>query len=284
MKRLLVCLLLVGVVGCGNNEPEVSPDAPLSDTQTQPSTVDKPIVNSIGMKLTLIPTGEFQMGSPGSDSEASDNEKPQHLVKITQPFYLGVYEVTQEQYERVMGQNPSDGHIAAKYPVESVSWNDAVEFCRRLSELPEEKAAGHVYRLPTEAEWEYACRAGTTTVYSFGDSKSQLGEYAWFNRNGGKNPVGQKKPNPWGLYDMHGNVMEWCQDRYGPYGSESVSDPKGPAQSDYDHSTRGGHSGVGPKYVRSAVRNYSYLPDDRYFVAPNSYFGFRVAKTYSAAP
>ena len=184
-----------------------------------------------------------------------------------------------------MGQNPSDGRVGATYPVEAVSWNDAVEFCRRLSDLPEEKTAGHVYRLPTESGWEYACRAGTTTVYSFGDSKSQLDEYAWFNKNSDrtKHPVGQKKPNPWGLYDMHGNVMEWCQDRYGPYGSESVSDPKGPAQGDYGYSTRGGHYGLQPKYVRSAIRNYSYLPDDRRFVAANFYFGFRVARTYNVS-
>ena len=114
--------------------------------------------------------------------------------------------------------------------VETVSWEDAVEFCRRLSDLPEEKAAGRVYRLSTEAQWEYACRAGTTTAYSFGDDASKLGDCAWFGENSGgsPHPVGRKKPNSWGLYDMHGNVWEWCSDWYDQYPSGAVTDPTGP--------------------------------------------------------
>ena len=131
------------------------------------------ITNSIVMKLRLIPAGEFMMGSPGMESDRSDNET-QHRVSITKPFYLGVTEVTQEQYQKVMVKNRSQ-YKGPQNPVETVSWADAVEFCRKLSALPAEKAAGYEYRLPTEAEWEYACRAGTSTSYSFGDSASPLG-------------------------------------------------------------------------------------------------------------
>jgi eukaryotic-like serine/threonine-protein kinase len=140
------------------------------------------VTNSIGMKLKLIPPGGFTMGSPDSDSDAFDYEKPQHTVRITKPSYLGVTEVTQEQFERVMGSNPSN-FKGAQLPVEQVSWEDAVEFCRKLSALPAERSAGRVYRLPTEAEWEYACRAGSRTKWSFGDSESSLGDYAWYTSN-----------------------------------------------------------------------------------------------------
>jgi formylglycine-generating enzyme required for sulfatase activity/serine/threonine protein kinase len=176
--------------------------------------------NSIGMQFKLLPGGTFTMGD-GDDA---------HQVTLTKPFGLGVYEVTQEQYEKVMGTNPSK-FKAPQNPVEQVSWTDAVEFCRKLSALPAEKKAGYVYRLPTEAEWECACRAGTTTTYSFGDSESELGDYAWYTKNSGRttHPVGGKKPNGWGLYDMHGNVFEWCQDWYGSYPSGSVTDPTGAA-------------------------------------------------------
>ena len=134
-------------------------------------------------------------------------------VTLANSFEIGVYEVTQEQYAVVMGTNPSEFE-GGRNPVENVNWEDAVEFCRRLSELPAEQAAGQIYRLPSGAEWEYACRAGTTTVYSFGDDESKLGEYGWYdgNSNSKIHPVGQKKPNSWGLYDMHGNAWEWCQD------------------------------------------------------------------------
>ena len=170
--------------------------------------------NSIGMKLRLIPAGEFMMGSPGTESDRSNNET-QHRVSITKPFYLGVTEVTQEQYQKVMGTNPSQ-FKGPQNPVERVSWAEAVEFCGKLSAMPAEKTAGHVYRLPTEAEWEYACRSGTTTAYGFGDDASRLGDYGWFrsNSDSGTHPVGEKKPNAWGLYDMHGGVYEWCQDWY----------------------------------------------------------------------
>ncbi len=180
----------------------------------------KEITNSIGLKLVLIPKGTFMMGSPESEERRVGNET-QHEVTISKDYYLGVTEVTQGQYEKVMGTNPSyfQKQIVRKsdtsmYPVEQVSWGDAVEFCKKLSDLPEEKRAGRVYRLPTEAEWEYACRAGGKTAYSFGASSNLLGDYAWFTENSSKqtNPVGQKKPNAWGLCDIHGSVWEWCSD------------------------------------------------------------------------
>jgi formylglycine-generating enzyme required for sulfatase activity len=175
------------------------------------------------MKLVLIRPGKFMMGSPDSEQGRKGNEGPQHEVTISKPFYIGVTEVTQAQYEAVMGTNPSK-FKGPTNPVEMVTWEDASNFCRRLSEK-----TGKAVRLPTEAEWEYACRAGSKTRFSFGDSDSILGDYAWYGSNSGgmTHPVSQKKPNPWGLYDMHGNVWEWCADWRGPYSSEASTDPQG---------------------------------------------------------
>jgi len=167
-----------------------------------------PSATAIGMKFTLIPAGEFMMGS---DDEASfDDERPVHRVKIPKPFYLGTFPVTQREWKAVMGSNPSRFRGDDNLPVETVSWDDAQEFIKKLNG----QEGTDTYRLPSEAEWEYACRAGTTTRYSFGYSDSKLGEYAWYYDNAGDmtHPVGQKKPNQWGLYDMHGNVWEWVQD------------------------------------------------------------------------
>ena len=221
--------------------------------------------NSIGMELKLLPAGVFTMGD-------KDDE---HGVMLTKPFMIGVHEVTQEQYEQVMGINPSDFR-GSNNPVENVSWEDAVEFCRELSALPSEKAAGHVYRLPTEAEWEYACRAGTTTAYNFGDDDSELGDYAWIRENSGRttHPVGGKKPNAWGLYDMHGNVWEWCQDWYKAYPRGTVTDPTG-ATSGSLRVTRGGCWCSAAGGVRSAER-YGYVPSIRVDL-----YGFRVSLSLS---
>jgi formylglycine-generating enzyme required for sulfatase activity len=170
----------------------------------------------------LIPAGEFTMGF----SNGSRDEKPPHRVRISQPYYLGTYEVRQDQWEAVMRENPSHFKGPTR-PVENVSWEEAQEFIHRLNA----KEGGRAYRLPTEAEWEYAVRAGTPTAYSFGDDASQLGRYAWYNQNAGgqTHPVGGLQPNAWGLYDMHGNVWEWVQDWYGDYPSSPQTDPKGPS-------------------------------------------------------
>ncbi|MFM8802591.1 MAG: formylglycine-generating enzyme family protein, partial [Planctomycetia bacterium] len=160
---------------------------------------------------------------------------------ITKPFYIGIYEVTNADWSRVMGNVPSNWKEGDR-PVEQVSWKDVTEFCLKLSALPEERKACRVYRLPTEAEWEYACRAGTTTGYSFGDDESKISQYAWFGKtDGGRtHPVGQKKPNAWGLYDMHGNVWEWVNDWYGRYPTGAVTDPQGPSSGASGRVSRGG--------------------------------------------
>ncbi|MGB0600541.1 MAG: SUMF1/EgtB/PvdO family nonheme iron enzyme, partial [Rubripirellula sp.] len=216
--------------------------------------------NSIGMKLRVIPPGTFTMGE-GNDA---------HEVTLTKPFMLGTYEVTQSQYERVMDANPSKFR-GGTHPVEMVRWEDAVEFCRRLSELPTEKAAGRMYRLPTEAQWEYACRAGTATKYSFGNDESDLREYAWFGANSSwqTQPVGGKLSNAWGLFDMHGNVWERCQDWYGHYPKTAITDPVNEPSSPA-RVTRGGCWGCRPETCDSSFRGQS-LPTIRH-----DYLGFRV--------
>lgn len=202
--------------------------------------------NSIGMKFVLIPSGEFEMGS-----EDDAWERPVHKVKITKPFYLGKYPVTQREWTAIMGNNPS--HFKGEnLPVEQVSWDDVQEFIRKLNA----KEGTHKYRLPSEAEWEYACRAGTTTRYSLGDSESNLSEYAWYDGNsGGKtHPVGQKKPNHWELYDMHGHVWEYVQDTlYDNYNS-GPWDGTAREGSSYGRVIRGGCWAVPALYCTSAIR------------------------------
>ena len=190
---------------------------------SEPAQLQRTITNSLGMEFVLIPSGEFSMGSANGEND----EVPVHTVRISQAFYLGTYEVTQGQWQAVMGSNPSQFPGDPQRPVEQVSWEDVQTFMQKLNA----KEGGTLYKLPTEAEWEYAARAGTTTAYSFGDDAAQLGEYAWYEKNAGKTtyPVGQRKPNAWGLYDMHGNVWEWVQDWYGAYAVASAVDPQGPA-------------------------------------------------------
>ncbi|NBW87127.1 MAG: formylglycine-generating enzyme family protein [Planctomycetia bacterium] len=198
-------------------------------------------------------------------------------MRLTKPFYLGVTEVTNAQWKAVMGEVPSMWQDADR-PVEEVSWNDAVAFCRKLSELPEERAAGREYRLPTEAEWEYACRAGSKTAYSFGDDEGSLGEHGWFdgNSDGQTHPVARKKPNAWGLHDMHGNVWEWCSDWYGEYPAGATTDPAGPAGGS-DRVFRGGGWSDTAGDCRSALRGRRD-PEDRYY-----FLGFRLALSPSGA-
>ena len=228
------------------------------------------ISNSIGLELKLLPPGTFMMGQAGAGSD----EIPRR-VTLTRPFYIGVYEVTNAQWKQVMGSVPSRWK-EDDLPVEQVSWRDAVRFCETLSDSPEERAAGRVYRLPTEAEWEYACRAGTTTRFSFGDDDSKLVDFGWFDGNSGRqtHPVGEKKPNVFGLYDMHGNVWEWVSDWYEEHPTGEVTDPQGPPGGS-DRVRRGGSWGLSAWPCRSATR-YADNPSGR-----NSYLGFRLALSSS---
>jgi formylglycine-generating enzyme required for sulfatase activity len=197
------------------------------------------------MKFVRIQPGEFLMGSPAGEAGRFDNETP-HKVKITKAFMLGTTLVTQAQWNLVMG-NPAKGDEA---PVDAVLWDEAVQFCQKLGQKD-----GKHYRLPTEAEWEYACRAGTTTTFNSGDSDATLGEVAWFGANseGHKHPVAGKKPNAWGLYDMHGDLWEWCGDWYGDYPPGDAVDPAGAAQG-AQRVLRGGSWEDAPRFLRAAFR------------------------------
>ena len=220
-----------------------------------PNGLNLDLGGGVTMKLALIPAGKFMMGEV----------EHQHEVTLSKPFYMGVTEVTQAQYEAIMGTNPS--HFkGATNPVDRVSWDDATEFCKKLSEKTR-----RAVRLPTEAEWEYACRAGSKTRFCFGDAEEGFEDYGWYGANSGNttHPVGQKKPNAWGLYDMHGNVWEWCSDWYGEYAAGQAADPTGPAKGE-DRVLRGGCWGDGPQACRLARRNWSG-PDGRY-----GNFGLRV--------
>jgi formylglycine-generating enzyme required for sulfatase activity len=232
-------------------------------------------VNSVGMKLILIPPGEFAMGAP-PEEEGSAADEFLHEVHISRPFYLGVYEVTQEEYQRVVGHNPSR-YLGLRQPVEQVSWDDAVAFCQKLS-----RQEGVRYRLPTEAEWEYACRAGTTTRTYLGYAVSLSAA----NIRGGQTlPVGQYAPNPFGLFDLYGNVWEWCADWYSEdyYRHAPRADPQGPTQGE-KRILRGAGWFDGPgtreptdRRVRSASRASREPPN-----ACNNRFGFRVLREIDA--
>ncbi|MHC4538158.1 MAG: InlB B-repeat-containing protein [Planctomycetota bacterium] len=249
----------------------IDADKSVTASFTLTAKVSDVITNSIGMKLVYVPAGSFMMGSSRSAEQLAEehsegqgrfeDEFPQHPVRISKGFWMGQTEVTQSQYTSVMNAQPwsAKAYVRedANNPAVYVSWDDAVEFCRKLSQQE-----GRMYRLPTEAEWEYACRAGTATRFGFGESDLPLGDYAWFNGNADKagqdyaHPVGQKKPNPWGMYDMHGNVLEWCSDYYDEkYYSNSPSvDPYGPS-SGISHSVRGGSWDNGPSYLRCSYRS-----------------------------
>ena len=241
--------VVAALVGCG--KPLENPSTNLKNELT----ID--LGNGLSMEFVLIQPGTFLMGTTKSDG-ASAGAKPQHKVTISKPFYLGKYMVTQEQWQSLMGNNPSP-HKEAKCPVE-VIWNDCQRFLAKL----QEKAPGMNFCLPTEAQWEYACRAGSTGDYCYGDGIANLGEYAWYIDNSGlkPHPVGLKKPNAWGLYDMHGNVLEWCADWFGEdyYAHSPSKDPQGPS-SGKSKITRGGSCRLIPAFVRSSFRLYG-LPSD----------------------
>jgi len=277
--------------------------------------------NSLGMKFRLIPPGEFTMGSTPTEIEAAlkvagenqrwhdgiNSEGPQHKVILTQPIYLGVHEVTQGQYEQVMGKNPSHfapmgagkdvitGMDTTNHPVEMVNWNDAAEFCAKLSQRDKLKPfysradetvtrlGGTGHRLPTEAEWEFACRAGTTSKYWIGDNDADLIQTGWFilNSGGRTHAVGELKSNPFGLYDMHGNVWEWVQDWWEPtyyrqfHGAAAI-DPIGPASDGSQRVLRGGYSNHNACNCLASTRGAN-APTSH-----SSHFGFRVALSVDA--
>jgi formylglycine-generating enzyme required for sulfatase activity len=268
-------------------------------------------VSSSGIELAWIPGGTFTMGSPETEKVSMGIERPQHQVTLDS-FYIGKYEVTQAQYETVMGTNPGyfttdadTGETQNKRPIETVSWYDALVFCNKLSisedltpaysidgkTNPDEWGAAPTdddevwnaviitansngYRLPTEAQWEYACRAGTTTAYNTGDTISD--DTGWYgaNSNSKTHEVGKKPPNAWGLYDMHGNVFEWCWDRWGYYTSEAQSNPSGAPSESYRVVRSGGwHNTAG--VIHSACLDYG-SPRSR-----NYSLGFRLVRPFT---
>ena len=227
------------------------------------------IINTIGMAFVLVPPGRFEMGCSEGDSHCLPDERPRHTVDISRPFYLGRHEVTQAQWRTLIGNNPA-AFAGDRRPIENVSWREAQEFVRRLNL----KEGTNRYRLPTEAEWEYAARAGSVTRFPF--EPSQAAEFAWFwdDADGETHAVGEKRPNPWGLYDLHGNVWEWVWDWHGKnaYAADArgdAIDPKGPPEG-VGRVLRGGSWSNALRYLRSSHRNL-HAPDYRDGTA-----GFRV--------
>lgn len=268
---ILLALLSIGFAAAVSKAAEAQQSAP---------------TNSVGMTFVRVPAGQFEMGSPPTDPDATPAEKPRHAVTISKPFEIVRHEVTQAQWEAVMGSSPYTSarsnpfyglpgmaeRIRQPANPATVSWNDAQAFIAKLNQRE-----GHRrYRLPTEAEWEYAARAGTTTIYSFGDDVRQLGTYAWFGEDfatGSTHPVGSKSPNAWGLYDVHGNAWEWVQDWYDDsyYARSPATDPTGPS-SGKGKVVRGGSWHVTSGSWRTAFRK-SYEPDYR-----GISIGFRVVR------
>ena len=261
MKRILGIAVVLGLVGA------------LSVNAQQVKAGKTEVIDlgkGVKLEMVLIPAGKFKMGSHASE-EGRRNVETQHVVILTKSFYMGKYEVTQEQWEAVMGDNPSETK-GAKLPVTNISWDDCQKFIKKLNGVTKGK-----YRLPTEAEWEYACRAVTTTAYSFGSKITPKDANYAGSKIGEPVAVGSYKPNAFGLYDMHGNILEWCEDKMGEgemvdYPAGAVIDPKGP-ETDRGRSLRGGAYFSGPdSELRSAARIWSA---DGGFVS----IGFRLART-----
>jgi formylglycine-generating enzyme required for sulfatase activity len=234
----------------GQDSPAAGPEKTDAKASEQRKELSFDLGHGVKMELAPIQAGSFMMGDEKGDAE----EKPVHKVTISKPFYMGKYEVTQEQWQAVMGSNPS--HFkGAKNPVDRVSWEACQAFIKKLNE--KFAASGVTFSLPTEAQWEYACRAGSSTRYCFGDRENELADYGWFESNAGgrTHPVGEKKPNAWGLYDMYGNVWEWCGDWYdGNYYKESPTiDPTGPTAVT-SRVLRGGSWADPAPYCRSSYR------------------------------
>ena len=261
---VLAAAMLLWGAGCSSQPRPPAGEirvAPLGSKPEPLKELTLDLGSAVTMKMVLIPAGKFMMGE----------EKDQHEVTISKPFYVGVTEVTQAQYEAVMGMNPST-FKGAMNPVDTVSWKDAAEFCEKLSEKTH-----RTVRLLTEAEWEYACRAGSTTRYCFGDADAGLGDYAWYGANSGNttHPAGEKKPNAWGLFDMHGNVWEWCADWCGGYPKGAVTDPQCLASGMF-RVMRGGAWNLNPGDCLAANRSSS-TPGSR-----SNVYGFRVVVSVSA--
>ena len=242
-------------------------------SRAQPKDPPKLFTNSVGMKFVWISPGTFMMGSSNQEKGRGDDEI-HRKVTLTKGVYLGVHTVTQEQWQALMGDNPSHFKGTPNLPVEQVSWDDCQAFCKKLHEKEKKP-----YRLPTEAEWEFACRAGTTTPFHVGETiateqANYNGNFIYANGKKGQYrektmPVGSFPANAWGLYDMHGNVWQWCHDRHGGYSSKDLVDPQGP-KSGTNRVLRGGSWGNHPIFCRSANRNFSD-PANR-----TEYYGCRV--------
>ena len=261
MTRLICLSLVVSLTSSVPTRAQENKDSP------------KDFTNSIGMKFVWIRPGSFMMGSPKEEKERHDKET-QHKVTLTKGFFMGVHLVTQEQWKEVMGNNPSRFKGEKDLPVESVSWNDCQEFIKKLQEKDKKP-----YRLPSEAEWEYACRAGTTTPFHFGEtiSTEQANYDGTFTYGDGKKgvfrekttPVGSFSANAWGLHDMHGNVIQWCQDWHSEYPQKEVVDPQGAEKGEL-RVQRGGSWNNLPEFCRSASR-HMHVPGSR-----DNYIGIRL--------
>jgi formylglycine-generating enzyme required for sulfatase activity len=269
-RRAAAALTAMLVLGCaGRCAAQAVPEIAGAEARPRENAAKEIAIdlgNGATMQFVLIPPGSFAMG----DAKGSSDEQPVHKVTITRPFYLGKYQVAQKQWKAVMGSNPSTSQ-GPQNPVDSVTWDGCQAFLAKLN--AKFRAAGAKFSLPTEAQWEYACRAGSTGIFYYGNAEDRLGDYAWFSDHAGgrTHPVGEKKPNPWGLYDMYGNVWQWCADWYDAdyYRKSPASDPAGPSAGS-ERVMRGGSWYRGALNCRSADR-YRGVPG-----CPDYGAGFRV--------
>jgi formylglycine-generating enzyme required for sulfatase activity len=265
IRRNLWCMAVLAglaVMGCSPTVERPAAEAPAQERSDAGRAGGERIVTASGLEMLRLPGGEFTLG----DDQGEEDEKPAHRVRLS-PFWIDAGEVSQEVFQKIMGRNPSKS-VGPNKPVERISWQMAIQFCNMRSlkeglhpcyDLKTARCdfAADGYRLPTEAEWEYACRAGTTTRWSFGDDAAALVNYGWFKGNAAKSthPVRQKRANPWGLYDMHGNVAEWCNDFYRDhYDPADRTDPQGPAAGE-ERVLRGGSWNTSEENCRSAARS-----------------------------
>ena len=285
LSAIILLSLLIAMPGCERSAPK-PPEPPSPPPAPAASTTSETATPAVASEMVLLKGGSFQMGDP------DEIDAPVHEVSLN-PFSIDTHLITQALYERLMNSNPSRWKIDGN-PVEQVRWSDAVRFCNKRSEAEGLQPCYNLetwscdfeangYRLPTEAEWEYACRAGTTTPYFFGSTAAKLGDYAWFERNsdGHPQPVGRKKPNPWGLHDICGNVWEWCNDFYQVdyYEKSPKSDPKGPAEGE-TKVVRGGAWRFSDDSCRSGYR-YNESPGYADVCFGYDIYGFRCVRNAS---